>query len=146
MQAVLSAKDLGDAFLRWLRLGVLTHKVIINDAKAKVHSVAGTAFLVTPGIFQRYAQEHPELARMAKEAGTTDWRWVQRCFEKLGQHEKSADGMNIWACEVRGPRKTRDIRGYLLKDPLQIFTEKPYDNPYLTLKGSTIIKDEAPCI
>ena len=141
-----SVKEQGEAFVRWLRQGVLTHKVIINDAKAKVHSVAGTAFLVTPGIFQRYAQEHPELARVAKEQGTTDWRWVQRCFEKLGIHEKCASGMNIWACEIKGPRKTRDIRGYLLKDPLQIFTEKPYDNPYLALKGSPIFKDEAPCM
>lgn len=142
----LSGKEQGEAFVKWLRLGVLTHKVIINDAKAKVHSVAGTAFLVTPGIFQRYAQEHPELARVAKEQGTTDWRWVQRCFEKLSIHEKCPSGMNIWACEVRGPRKTRDIRGYLLKDPLQIFTERPYDNPYLALKGSPTFKDEAPCM
>jgi len=142
----LSEKEQGEAFVRWLRQGVLTHKVIINDAKAKVHSVAGTAFLVTPGIFQRYAQEHPELARVAKEQGTTDWRWVQRCFEKLSIHEKCASGLNIWACEVRGPRKTRDIRGYLLKDPLQIFTEKPYDNPYLALKGLPTFKDEAPCM
>lgn len=141
-----SRKDLGEAFVSWLRLGVLTHKIIINDSKAKVHSVAETAFLVTPGIFQRYAQEHPHIARMAKEQGTTDWRWVQRCFEKLGLHKKCPSGLNIWACEVRGPRKTRDIRGYLLKDPLQIFTEKPYDNPYLALKGSQIVKEENSCI
>ena len=124
----------------------MTDKIIINDAKAKVHSVAGTALLVTPGIFQRYAQEHPSIARMAKEQGTTDWRWIQRCFEKLGVHSKCSTGLNIWACEVRGPRKTRDIRGYLLKDPLLIFSEKPYDNPYLALKGSQLFKDENSCI
>lgn len=139
-------KDLGEAFVSWLRLGVISHKIIINDAKAKVHSVAGSALLVTPGIFQRYAQEHPHIARMAKEQGTTDWRWVQRCFEKLGLHQKCSTGLNIWTCEVRGPRKTRDIKGYLLKDPLQIFTEKPYDNPYLALKGSQMVKEESPCI
>lgn len=143
---VLSRKDLGEAFVRWLRSGVLTHKVIINDSKAKVHSVAGTVFLVTPGVFQRYAQEHPHIARVAKEQGTTDWRWVQRCFEKLGLHKKCSTGLNIWACEVRGPRKTRDIRGYLLQDPLLIFTEKPYDNPYLALKGSQMVKEEDTCI
>lgn len=141
-----SREDLGEAFVGWLRLGVLTHKIIINDSKAKVHSVAGTVFLVTPGIFQRYAQEHPHVARLAKEQGTTDWRWVQRRFEKLGLHMKCATGLNIWACEIRGPRKTRDIRGYLLKDPLQIFTEKPYDNPYLALKGSQMVKDENSCV
>ena len=29
----------------------------INDSKAKVHTVNGSALLVTPGLFQRYAQE-----------------------------------------------------------------------------------------
>ncbi|WGT27057.1 MobH family relaxase [Pseudomonas marginalis] len=139
-------KELGEAFVSWLRLGVVTHKIIVNDSKAKVHSVAGSALLVTPGIFQRYAQEHPHIARLAKEQGTTDWRWVQRCFEKLGLHQKCSTGLNIWTCEVRGPRKTRDIRGYLLKDPHQIFTEKPYDNPYLALKGSQMVKEESTCI
>lgn len=139
-------EDLGEAFISWLRLGVLTHKIIINDSKAKVHSVAGTAFLVTPGIFQRYAQEHPQVARMAKEQGTTDWRWVQRRFEKLGLHKKCSTGLNIWTCEIRGPKKTRDIRGYLLQDPLQLFTERPYDNPYLALKGSQMVKEENSCV
>lgn len=103
-----SRKDLGEAFVSWLRLGVLTHKIIINDSKAKVHSVAETAFLVTPGIFQRYAQEHPHIARMAKEQGTTDWRWVQRCFETLGLHKKCPSGLNIWACEVPEVSKNFD--------------------------------------
>ncbi|NWD71157.1 DNA-binding domain-containing protein [Pseudomonas gingeri] len=130
------AKDLGEAFMTWLRRGIVGHTIIINDAHAPVHSVAETAFLITPKIFQRYAQEHPETARLAKEQGTSDWRWVQRCFEKLGLHHKSEEGLNIWVCEIKGPRKTRDIKGYLLKDPGLIFTEKPYDNPYLTLKDS----------
>jgi len=129
-------KDLGEAFIIWLRQGILKHTITLNDAQASVHSVAETAFLVTPKIFQRYAQEHPETARMAKEQGTSDWRWVQRCFDKLGVHHKSEDGLNIWICEVKGPRKTRGIKGYLLKDPKLIFTEKPYDNPYLALKDS----------
>jgi len=129
-------KDLGEAFMTWLRRGILNHTITLNDAHAPVHSVAETAFLVTPKIFQRYAQEHPETARMAKEQGTSDWRWVQRCFEKLGLHHKSGEGLNIWVCEVKGPRKTRGIKGYLLKDPSLIFTERPYDNPYLRLMDS----------
>ena len=63
-------------------------------------------------------------------------RAAQRCFEKLGLHHKSEGGLNIWVCEIKGPRKTRGIKGYLLKDPRLIFTEKPYDNPYLGLKDS----------
>jgi len=129
-------RDLGEAFMTWLRQGILKHTITLNDAHAPVHSVAETAFLVTPKIFQRYAQEHPETARLAREQGTSDWRWVQRCFERLGLHHKSEGGLNIWVCDIKGPRKTRGIKGYLLKDPRLIFTEKPYDNPYLALKDS----------
>lgn len=32
----------GLAFLEWLRKGVLTHRLVINDSKAKVHTVDGT--------------------------------------------------------------------------------------------------------
>jgi len=129
-----SPDDLGKAFIKWLRHGILTNKIPINDATAKVHSVAGTAFLISPGIFKRYTDEHPEVAQLAKLQGTSDWRWLQRCFDKLGVHHRSEDGQNVWTCEIKGPRKTRDIKGYLLKDPMLIFSEQPYDNPYLRVK------------
>ncbi|MGY2170799.1 MobH family relaxase [Pseudomonas gingeri] len=128
------AEALGKAFIQWLRKGILTNRITVNNATAKVHSVAGTAFLISPGIFQCYTDEHPEVARAAKLQGTTDWRWLQRCFEKLGVHHRSEADVNIWICEVQGPRKTRSIKGYLLKDPLLIFSEVPYDNPYLRMK------------
>ncbi|WP_263596613.1 conjugal transfer nickase/helicase domain-containing protein [Pseudomonas sp. FEN] len=59
--------------MTWLRQGILKHTITVNDAHAPVHSVAETAFLVTPKIFQRYAQQHLETARMAKEQGTSGW-------------------------------------------------------------------------
>ncbi|NWD74499.1 TraI domain-containing protein [Pseudomonas gingeri] len=129
-----SPEVLGKTFMKWLRQGVLTNKIIVNDATAKVHSVVGTAFLVSPGIFQRYADEHPETARAAQLHGTNGWRWVQRCFEKLELHRKDEAGRSLWACQIQSSRKARDIKGYLLKDPLLIFTERPYDNPYLQVK------------
>ncbi|MDB5118668.1 MAG: relaxase [Mucilaginibacter sp.] len=66
---------LGSSFMEWLHDGVVTHKIVINDAKAKVHSVAGTAFFVTPEIFQRYAQEHPDVARCAKKKDVATGVW-----------------------------------------------------------------------
>lgn len=124
---------LGITFMKWLKTGVVSHKIVINDSKAKIHTVAGTAFLVTPELFQRYAQEHVDLAHYAKEEGTSDWKMVQRAFEKLDLHEKRQDGLNIWTCEIRGPRKSRTLKGYLLKQPSSIFASVPYDNPYLKL-------------
>lgn len=124
----------GEHFMAWLQQRVQSRKLIINDAKALVHTVADTAFLVSPGVFQRYAQEHPQTAAIAKQDQVADWQWVQKRFEKLQQHRKQANGLNIWTCEVMGPRKSRRLYGYLLKEPQQLFEEVPPNNPYLQLR------------
>ncbi|MBK3848978.1 MobH family relaxase [Stutzerimonas xanthomarina] len=124
----------GEHFMAWLRQCVQSRKLIINDAKALVHTVADTAFLVSPGVFQRYAQEHPHTATLAKQDEVADWQWVQKRFEKLHLHRKQVNGLNIWTCEVTGPRKSRRLHGYLLADPRHLFEELPPNNPYLQLR------------
>ena len=124
----------GEHFMVWLRQHIDSRKLIINDAKALVHTVANTVYLVSPGLFQRYAQEHPQSAVFAKEEKTTDWQWVQKRFEKLQLHRKQESSRNIWTCEVTGPRKSRRLHGYLLKEPRQLFEEVPPNNPYLQLR------------
>ncbi|MCB2005617.1 MAG: TraI domain-containing protein [Rhodoferax sp.] len=123
----------GEHFMVWLRQGIEARKLVINDAKALVHAVAGTAYLVSPGVFQRYAQEHLQVAALAKQHDVEGWQWVQKRFEKLGQHRKQSSGLNIWTCDVTGPRKTRRLHGYLLAAPEGLFSELPPDNPYLSL-------------
>jgi hypothetical protein len=123
----------GEQFMTWLRTGIQIRRLVINDAKALVHTVAGTAFLVSPGVFQRYAHEHPEVARLARLDKASDWEWVQKNFEKLRLHKKQDNGLNIWTCEVTGLRKSRRLHGYLLIDGSALFAESPPDNPYLTL-------------
>ncbi|MBE2321159.1 TraI domain-containing protein, partial [Solirubrobacter sp. CPCC 204708] len=66
----------GEHFMSWLRQGIATRRLIINDAKALVHSVSDTAFLVSPGVFQRYAQEHPQIGTLAKQENQQDWQWM----------------------------------------------------------------------
>ncbi|MCL4760154.1 MAG: DNA-binding domain-containing protein, partial [Rhodocyclaceae bacterium] len=127
----------GEHFVAWLRHGIHTRKLIINDVKALVHTVADTAYLVSPGVFQRYAQEHPAVAKRAKEAGLTDWQWVQKRFERLQLHRKQPSGLNIWTCEVTGPRKSRRLHGYLLTTPDVLFENTSANNPYLHLIEST---------
>ena len=121
----------GEHFMVWLSQSIQMHRLIINDAKALVHTVDGTAYLVSPGVFQRYAQEQPQVATLAKADKLEGWQWVQKRFEKLGQHRKQVGGLNIWTCEVTGPRKSRRLHGYLLTDPTALFSEMPPDNPYL---------------
>ncbi|HGY2296939.1 TPA: MobH family relaxase [Pseudomonas putida] len=121
----------GLAFLEWLREGVHSHRLVINDSKAKIHTVDGTFFLVTPGIFQLYIAEHPELAEAAPKSEA--WRLLQRQFEKLDVHVKKTNGRNIWTCTVRGPRKSGSLNGYLLRDAKSISSEIHASNPFLTL-------------
>ncbi len=125
----------GEHFLAWLRQRVQSRKLIINDARALVHTVADTAFLVSPGVFQRYAQEHPLTATLSKQDQVADWQWVQKRFEKLQLHRKQTNGLNIWTCEVTGPRKSRRLHGYLLADPRHLFEEVPPNNPFLQLRN-----------
>jgi len=127
----------GEHFVVWLRRGIEERRLIINDAKALVHTVADTVYLVSPGVFQRYAQEHPETAVLARQEQVTDWQWVQKRFEKLQLHRKQQNGLNIWTCIVTGPRKSRRLHGYLLEDPRVLFIDLPPNNPYLSLSLST---------
>ncbi|TLG88632.1 relaxase [Pseudomonas edaphica] len=123
----------GQHFMTWLAQGVRNHSLRMNDAKALVHTVDNTLFLVTPGLFQRYAQEHPHIARLAKQDKLPDWEWAQKHFEQLGQHRKQPNDLNIWTCNVQGPRKRSQLHGYLLSDPGDLLDELALNNPYLQL-------------
>ena len=123
----------GENFSAWLHQCIARRTLVINDAKALVHTVADTAYLVSPGVFQRYAQEHPKTAFLARQEGLADWQWVQKRFEKLQLHRKQPNGLNIWTCQVTGLRKSRRLHGYLLKDPRHLFEITPPNNPYLSL-------------
>lgn len=133
----------GAHFMAWLRQSIQTRKLIINDAKALVHTVAGTTYLVSPGVFQRYAQEYLQVAALAKQEKLEGWQWVQKRFEKLGQHRKQPSGLNIWTCEVTGPRKSRRLHGYLLASPDTLFQDTPPDNPYLRLLNEAAKREDS---
>jgi hypothetical protein len=124
--------DPGQVFLNWVKEGIQNHKLIINDSKAKIHTVCGSVILVTPGLFQRYAQEFPGISQEADQE-IEEWRWVQKQFEKLKVHKKRGNGLNIWACQVQGPRKKATLKGYLIEEPKLLFEWIPPDNPFLKI-------------
>jgi hypothetical protein len=126
----LPSDDPGQAFLNWVREGIQNHKLIINDSKAKIHTVSGTLFLVTPGLFQRYVQEFPGISMGADSQGE-EWRWVQKQFEKLKIHKKRDNGLNIWVCNVQGPRKKSTLKGYLIGESTLLLPSIPPNNPFL---------------
>ncbi|HHG6073496.1 TPA: TraI domain-containing protein [Salmonella enterica subsp. enterica serovar Vietnam] len=64
----------------------------------------------------------------------TEWTKIQKMFQKQKLHLRGDDGVNIFACEVKGPRKTRLVKGYLLDKPELIFGNSvPEDNPCLSV-------------
>ncbi|HBP4890001.1 TPA: relaxase [Pseudomonas aeruginosa] len=132
-----TAQPSGEHFMAWLKQGISSRRLIINDAKALVHTVSDTAYLVSPGVFQRYAQEHPQIGTLAKQESQQGWQWVQKRFERLQLHRKQPNGLNISTCTVTGPRKARRLHGYLLHDPHSLFVELPPNNPYLSLVRDT---------
>lgn len=121
--------DLGKHFLEWLRAGLQSHALVINDSRAKVHTVNDTYFLVTPGIFQRYATECQE--QLTHIDGAAAWPSVQKSFEKLNIHRRRPNGENIWACHVQGPRKRGKLNGYVIKDPTELSPNGLSNNPFL---------------
>ena len=123
----------GQLFLDWIHDGLQQKRLLINEAKALLHTVDGTLFIVSPGMFHRYLQEHPEFSSTAKSEGVTDWQWLQKKFEQLGQHRKRADDLNLWTCEVHGPHPGKRLHGYLLREPQTVMPMMTFDNPYLRL-------------
>jgi len=123
----------GQAFLNWVKEGILSHKLIINDSKAKIHTVGGSVFLVTPGLFQRYVQEFPDISQGATQE-IEEWRWVQKQFEKLKVHKRRDNGQNIWVCQVQGPRRKTTLKGYLIEVPKLFLELPPPDNPFLKIE------------
>lgn len=114
-------------FIDWLRQALSAHRIAVNDTQARVHMVNGAAFLVSPEIFKLY---------VTTISGACDekWRKIQKDFQKLKLHRRSVEGYNIWTIEVRGPRKTRRVKGYLIDNPSEIFEKSvPEDNPYLSV-------------
>ena len=106
-----------------------------------MHTVAGTTYLVSPACSSATRRSTFKSPRwQAGEAG--GWQWVQKRFEKLGQHRKQPSGLNIWTCEVTGPRKSRRLR-YLLASPEALFRETPPDSPYLRLLNEAAKREDS---
>jgi len=98
--------DLGQAFLAWLKQGLLNGKLPINTVHARVHRVREGVLLVSPGIFRDYG--------IAVQA---PWASIQKRFQKLRLHRKTPEGFNIWNYTVVGERRTRELKGILVEDP-----------------------------
>jgi Putative conjugal transfer nickase/helicase TraI C-term/Putative helicase len=101
-----------DRFLSWLKDGIRSQSIKVNEANARVHVVEEGVLLVTPGIFKDYA---------AAESGNTDWLKIQKRFLKLGLHEKGSGGINVHEYSLKNNNKASTINGILLKNASIVF-------------------------
>ncbi|OOG28878.1 hypothetical protein B1C78_00140 [Thioalkalivibrio denitrificans] len=114
--------DAGVRFVQWVRHGLVTKRISVNNANARVHTVPEGVLLVSPGLFKDFSSE----------AGGESWEHVQKRFAKFKLHEKLPDGTNIHRYRVSGPRRQSSIKGFMVADPGLIFDgPAPAPNKYL---------------
>lgn len=115
-----------DGFLSWLKRYV-TASDTVNTRQGKAHIVEDNLFLVTPGIFKLYAAE------TTGDAGES-WKLAQKTFQESGLALRCNEDSFIWTCEVKAPRKTSQLKGFLMKETGLVFGEKvPVNNPWVRL-------------
>lgn len=118
--------DPGEEFVNWVKDGLRSKRLGVNHAKAYVHAVAGTWFLVSPNIFKKFCID--------RYGADDTWEQVQGRFQKKKLHLRSGkDKRNIVSVSVRGPTgKTSKLKGFLLTEP-EVLGRPPADNIYLNL-------------
>lgn len=141
LKVELTKTTLGEYFITWLKHRISLHRLQINDKEAKLHLVNDQLFIVSPGIFQRFYFEHPELIALIKGTQKEPWQVIQSSFEKLKLHMKRQDELNIWHCAVTGPRKKGQVlKGYLLEARLFFTDFMPNNNPFISLQTEDVSK------
>ena len=122
--------DLGQAFLAWLKQGLVSGELPINTVNSRVHRVREGVLLVSPGIFRDYG--------IAVQA---PWASIQKRFQKLRLHRKTPEGFNIWNYTVVGERRTRELKGILVEDPEKALGPDltlPPPNVHVVLVGGAV--------
>lgn len=115
-----------DNFLTWLKRHVSTPGAV-NTRQGKVHIVDDHLFLVTPGIFRLY------IAETTGDAGD-GWKLAQKTFQDSGLALRCNEDSFIWTCDVKAPRKTSQLKGFLMQEPGLVFGENvPVNNPWVRL-------------
>ena len=111
----------GTRFVAWLRDGLRSERLSMNETNARVHTAAEGLLLVSPGIFKDFDPE--------------DWSTVQKRFQRLKVHRKTARGTNIFTYQVQGARKRSRVKVYLVPDPARLLPgiKLPPPNAHLSL-------------
>ncbi|EIR2566106.1 TraI domain-containing protein [Escherichia coli] len=114
-------------FVEWLRHGLDSGEIPVNQSDARVHLIAGYAFLRVPDVFYLYL----------KQTGSNhDRRYVQSVFERAGLHRVRSGERFVQARlydSVERKGRYQPVSGYLVKSR-SLFSGKglPGDSPFIT--------------
>ncbi|EFM5246101.1 integrating conjugative element relaxas [Escherichia coli] len=114
-------------FVEWLRHGLDSGEIPVNQPDARVHLIAGYAFLRVPDVFYLYL----------KQTGSNhDRRYVQSVFERAGLHRVRSGERFVQARLYDSAERTgryQPVSGYLVKSR-SLFNGKrlPGDSPFIT--------------
>lgn len=117
----------GDEFVEWLIYGLNSGEIPVNQPDARVHLIAGYAFLRVPDVFYLYL----------KQTGSNhDRRYVQSVFERAGLHRVRSGERFVQARLYDSAERTgryQPVSGYLVKSR-SLFSGKglPGDSPFIT--------------
>lgn len=119
----------GELFWQWLSTGLSSGDIPINTVEARVHLVAGFAFITVPGIFYLYLKQ-TGLAGDQREA-------LQDSFERLDRHRR-VKGKRFYFAELYASSERKGsfkrTKGYLIKASL-LYRGMPVpdDSPVLVI-------------
>ncbi|EKJ1384415.1 TraI domain-containing protein [Escherichia coli] len=116
----------GGEFVEWLRHGVNSGEIPVNQPDARVHLIAGYVFLRVPDVFYLYL----------KQTGSChDRRYVQSAFERAGLHRVRSGERFVQARLYDSAERTgryQPVSGYLVKSrSLFSGSESPGDSPFI---------------
>lgn len=117
----------GGEFIEWLRHGLDSGEIPVNQPDARVHLIAGYAFLRVPDVFYLYL----------KQTGSNhDRRYVQSVFERVGLHRVRSGERFVQARLYDSAERTgryQPVSGYLVKSrSLFSGNGSPGDSPFIT--------------
>lgn len=121
--------DVGEKFWWWLSQGCCSGTIPVNTANARIHIIAGYAFIRTPSIFHQFLSENSE--------SSEDKANLQNAFERLGRHRQ--DKGQMYTCHVyqneEGEGRFQKMTGYLIvAKKLYKSHDIPESNPLAIIK------------
>ncbi|HAW0784613.1 TPA: DNA-binding domain-containing protein [Escherichia coli] len=116
----------GGEFIEWLRHGLNSGDIPVNQPGARVHLIAGYVFLCVPDVFYLYLKQ---------TESSHERRSVQSAFERVGLHRVRSGERFVQARLYDSAERTgryQPVSGYLVKSH-NLFrgNESPGDSPFI---------------